>query len=63
MDEKSLLGRSPIEFMQLILRSQDTQNDTEINENKTIILVVEDNYDMREYIKESLSDNYQLKKQ
>lgn len=28
------------------------------DDNKTIILVVEDNYDMREYIKKSLSDNY-----
>ncbi len=37
---------------------QTIQNDTEKNGNKTIILVVEDNYDMREYIKESLSDTY-----
>lgn len=28
------------------------------DETKTTILVVEDNYDMREYIKESLSDNF-----
>jgi len=28
------------------------------DESRTTILVVEDNYDMREYIKESLSNNY-----
>ncbi len=30
----------------------------ELSENKYLILVVEDNYDMREYIKESLSESY-----
>ena len=30
------------------------------DETKTTILVVEDNYDMREYIKESLSDSYSV---
>jgi DNA-binding response OmpR family regulator len=35
-----------------------SQNNGELNEEKTIILVVEDNYDMREYIKESLDGNY-----
>lgn len=34
------------------------QNDNEVNEDKTIILVVEDNYDMRQYIRESLYGNY-----
>lgn len=33
-------------------------NDIEKNEDKTIILVVEDNYDMRQYIRESLNRNY-----
>jgi DNA-binding response OmpR family regulator len=32
--------------------------DSETNEEKTIILVVEDNYDMRQYIRESLDGNY-----
>ena len=32
----------------------------ELQEERTIILVVEDNYDMREYIKESLDTNYQI---
>jgi len=32
----------------------------EVSENKTIILVVEDNYDMREYIKESLDESYHV---
>jgi DNA-binding response OmpR family regulator len=40
--------------------SQAPQNDIEKSEDKTIILVVEDNYDMREYIKASLSDIYQI---
>ena len=38
-------------------------NDGEIKdqlEDKTVILVVEDNYDMREYIKESLDENYHI---
>jgi signal transduction histidine kinase/ligand-binding sensor domain-containing protein/DNA-binding response OmpR family regulator len=34
------------------------QNDVEANGDKTIILVVEDNYDMRQYIRESLDGNY-----
>ena len=38
--------------------SKTPQNDIVINEEKTIILVVEDNYDMREYIKESLDVDY-----
>jgi signal transduction histidine kinase/DNA-binding response OmpR family regulator len=33
-------------------------NDFKVSEEKTIILVVEDNYDMREYIKESLGKEY-----
>ncbi len=40
------------------VNSRTPQNDIEKSDNKTIILVVEDNYDMREYIKESLSDSY-----
>ncbi|MBV6422133.1 MAG: Sensor histidine kinase RcsC [Ignavibacteriaceae bacterium] len=38
--------------------SRAPQNDNEVNEDKTIILVVEDNYDMRQYIRESLNGNY-----
>jgi signal transduction histidine kinase/ligand-binding sensor domain-containing protein/DNA-binding response OmpR family regulator len=34
------------------------QNDDGMIEDKTIILVVEDNYDMRQYIRESLNGNY-----
>ena len=36
----------------------NSNNVVEIGEDKTIILVVEDNYDMREYIKESLGEDY-----
>ena len=38
--------------------SRTPQNDVEANGDKTIILVVEDNYDMRQYIRESLDGNY-----
>ncbi|MBV6422136.1 MAG: Sensor histidine kinase RcsC [Ignavibacteriaceae bacterium] len=38
--------------------SRTPQNDNVMNEDKTIILVVEDNYDMRQYIRESLDGNY-----
>lgn len=40
--------------------SPEFQNNFEGNEEKTIILVVEDNYDMREFIKESLGKGYQI---
>lgn len=40
--------------------SQDPRNNIEENEDKTIILIVEDNYDMREYIKESLDGGYHV---
>ena len=36
------------------------QNDNEQDKDKTIILVVEDNADVREYIKDSLGSNYQI---
>ena len=39
-------------------RLRAPQSDIEENEDKTIILVVEDNYYMREYIKESLDAGY-----
>jgi signal transduction histidine kinase/DNA-binding response OmpR family regulator len=38
--------------------SKTPQNDIEMKEDKTIILIVEDNYDMRQYIRESLDGNY-----
>lgn len=40
--------------------SQYPLTDFEENEDKTIILVVEDNFDMREYIKESLDAGYHV---
>jgi signal transduction histidine kinase/ligand-binding sensor domain-containing protein/DNA-binding NarL/FixJ family response regulator len=36
------------------------QNDNEQDKDKTIILVVEDNADVREYIKDSLGSNFQI---
>ena len=40
--------------------SQAPQNDNEINEDKNIILVVEDNRDVREFIKDSLGKEFQI---
>lgn len=37
-----------------------SEDKIEVDENKIIILVVEDNYDMREYIKESLDSSYHI---
>jgi PleD family two-component response regulator len=43
------------------LRStQGSQNDNEEDEDKTIILVVEDNADVREYIKDSLGSSFTI---
>jgi len=36
------------------------QNDSEMGEEKTLILIVEDNSDVREYIKDSLGDDFQI---
>jgi signal transduction histidine kinase/ligand-binding sensor domain-containing protein/DNA-binding response OmpR family regulator len=38
----------------------DPQNDNEDDKDKTIILVVEDNADVREYIKDSLGNNFKI---
>jgi signal transduction histidine kinase/ligand-binding sensor domain-containing protein/DNA-binding response OmpR family regulator len=40
--------------------NQTSQNDDEEKEEKTIILIVEDNTDVRNYIKDSLTNNYQI---
>lgn len=40
--------------------SRTPQNDNEKTEDKTIILVVEDNADVRAYIKDSLGNNFQI---
>ncbi|MGB5529718.1 MAG: response regulator, partial [Ignavibacteriaceae bacterium] len=37
-----------------------SQNDSEVNEDKNIILVVEDNADVREFIKDSLGSEFQI---
>jgi|CZKP01.1.fsa_nt_gi signal transduction histidine kinase/ligand-binding sensor domain-containing protein/DNA-binding response OmpR family regulator len=42
---------------------KETENEIEansLNDGKTIILVVEDNYDMRKYIRESLGEDYHV---
>jgi signal transduction histidine kinase/ligand-binding sensor domain-containing protein/DNA-binding response OmpR family regulator len=40
--------------------SQTPQNDNEISKDKNIVLVVEDNTDVREYIKDSLGKDFQI---
>jgi len=40
--------------------SQAPQNDSEVYEEKTLILIVEDNADVREFIKDSLGVDYQI---
>jgi signal transduction histidine kinase/DNA-binding response OmpR family regulator len=60
--EKSLLvnGENPLITHLPLSRSKKSKDSLPENgqEEKTIILIVEDNYDMREYIKESLDKNY-----
>ncbi len=40
--------------------SRTPQNDSAVDENKNIILIVEDNADVREYIKDSLGNEFQI---
>ena len=40
--------------------SQAPQNDSDVNEDKNIVLVVEDNADVREFIKDSLGKEFQI---
>jgi signal transduction histidine kinase/DNA-binding response OmpR family regulator len=59
-DEKDYQQESSVEEEEYLnSRALDNSN-TVTDETKTIILVVEDNYDMREYIKESLINNYSI---
>jgi signal transduction histidine kinase/DNA-binding response OmpR family regulator len=37
-----------------------TENDDDVNEDRNILLVVEDNYDVREFIKDSLGNEFQI---
>lgn len=63
IENKNLFKKTVNQFRQTdssFPSSAHPKNYAEPNEDKTIILVVEDNYDMREYIKESLDKNYQI---
>lgn len=42
------------------ISNRTTQNDSEADEDKTLILVVEDNADVREFIKDSLGKEFQI---
>jgi len=44
----------------LSISNRTTQNDSEADEDKIIILVVEDNADVREFIKDSLGNGFQI---
>ena len=50
--------KNQIESILIDSSSITPENDIEANEDKTIILVVEDNFDMRTYIKESFNSDY-----
>jgi signal transduction histidine kinase/ligand-binding sensor domain-containing protein/DNA-binding response OmpR family regulator len=49
-----------VETEQVSKSKKDIVAESSVEENRLVILVVEDNYDMREYIKESLSANYKV---
>jgi signal transduction histidine kinase/ligand-binding sensor domain-containing protein/DNA-binding response OmpR family regulator len=51
---------TPIDEAEYMSPRTLVESDPAQDETKTTILVVEDNYDMREYIKESLSDSYAI---
>jgi signal transduction histidine kinase/ligand-binding sensor domain-containing protein/CheY-like chemotaxis protein/AraC-like DNA-binding protein len=53
--------RIPLESIQEFQPSKlDTVNDTEANSTRPIVVIAEDNKDIREYIKSSLLDNYEV---
>jgi signal transduction histidine kinase/DNA-binding response OmpR family regulator/streptogramin lyase len=57
-DEKLLEHEISLEEEDYLSKKTFTESKVLHNETKLTILVVEDNYDMRGYIKESLSENY-----
>jgi len=65
-DEEIVTTNETLDQKEILIGKEDynlrtfSESDAVPDESKTIILVVEDNYDMREYIKESLSDSYEV---
>ena len=57
-DEKIYKEEPPLEEVENISHVEQVDAEPIQDDNKTTILVVEDNYDMREYIKESLTHSY-----
>jgi signal transduction histidine kinase/DNA-binding response OmpR family regulator len=48
------------DFVKTDSSSQAPQNDNTLDEDKNIVLVVEDNYDVREFIKDALGNEFQI---
>jgi CheY-like chemotaxis protein len=66
-DEEILTTEETFDQKEILIEEEEyfnlktsVESDTVPDESKTVILVVEDNYDMREYIKESLFDSYEV---
>jgi signal transduction histidine kinase/ligand-binding sensor domain-containing protein/DNA-binding response OmpR family regulator len=57
-DKQTYQKGTPVEEAEYLNPRTMIESEPIQDETKTTILVVEDNYDMREYIKESLSDTY-----
>jgi signal transduction histidine kinase/ligand-binding sensor domain-containing protein/DNA-binding response OmpR family regulator len=57
-DKETRQEETPVDEAEYLSPRTLVESDPVQDETKTTILVVEDNYDMREYIKESLSDTY-----
>jgi signal transduction histidine kinase/ligand-binding sensor domain-containing protein/DNA-binding response OmpR family regulator len=57
-DKETHKEETPVEAPEYLSPRTIIESEAKQDETKTTILVVEDNYDMREYIKESLSDTY-----
>ena len=56
---KGLVSKQDYYFPESIKNKREDEIEADsLKEEKTIVLVVEDNYDMREYIKESLENDY-----
>ncbi len=59
--EKEIVQKEiPVDEAEYVSPKSLVETETIQDETKTTILVVEDNYDMREYIKESLSEKYTI---
>ena len=60
LEEHTLLEKKDSSRQKDWQASQTSQNDTIVGEDKNIILIIEDNTDVREYIKDSLGSGYRF---